>query len=218
MIRDATVSRFQDWMTSPIIRQVTEKWGPPTLAQRFISVKAVKSAAIILQYLESMGQHPELKDSPNLAADTASAQNTIFLGSLDQYAEGERVGQILERTNFYERASEPSVVVNRNPAPGEESEYREVDFSVEHKVLPAVVTLLPVTSNGTRSLMLLGATSAILTSILVTPDGLKLLDEQWKKAGFPDSWEMVIQAETNGETILRFQALAIRSVPANFWK
>ena len=218
LIRDVAVAQFQDWTSSAFIRQVAEKWGPPRLTQIYIPAAAVKSAASILQYLESHGQHPELTDSPNLAADSAGARNTIFLGSPRQYAAGDRVKQILERTNFYIKGFEPTIVGNRNPGPGEASEYREVDFSTDRRVVPEIVTLLPMTPNGTRSLLLLGPNPIVFSSILLSPDGLKLLDEEWRKAGSPDSWEALIQAETNGETVLRLQPIAIRGVPVNFWK
>jgi len=170
------------------------------------------------RYLENHGQQPEITDSPNLAADTASGQNTIFLGAIRGYASNDRVKEILERTNFYVIEAEPTVMGNRHPAKGEVSEYREVDFSTEHNVVPELVTLLPVTSNGTRTLLLMGQNTSVFNLLLMSPDGLKLIDEQWMKAGSPESWEMVIQAEINGEKVLRLQPLAIRKIQVGFWK
>jgi hypothetical protein len=218
LIRDVVVAQFQDWMTSRFIRQVAGKWGPPSLAQVYIPVEAVKGAAGISQYLESLGQHPALTDSPNLAADRAGAQNTIFLGSMRWYVAGDWVKQVLEKTNFYTQGADPTVVGNRSPRTGEAPEYREVDFSTDHKVVPELITLLPVRANGTRTLFLFGPNPTVFMSVLVSPDGLKLVDDQWKRAGSPESWEMVIQAETNGDTVLRLQPVAIRRIPASFWK
>lgn len=219
LIRDVAVSRFEDWMISPTIRQMAEKWGPPSLAQPYISMGAAKSAARILQSLENMGQHPEWTSSSKLAADTANAQNTIFLGSGRQYAADDRVNQILKRTNFYIRGYDPIIVGNRHPAAGEASEYREVHFSKDHKVMPELIILLPANSNGTRNLLILGENSIIFNAmLLLSSDGLRILDDQWREAGSPDSWEALIQGETNGETVLRLQPLAIHSIPANFQK
>jgi len=218
LIRDATVGQFQDWASSSYIRRVAEKWGPPSLAQIYLPVPAVKSATRILRYLESHGQRPELTDSPNLASDSARTRNTIFLGSLRQYAAGDWVTQILGKTNFYIRGFNPSAMGNRNPGPGEASEYREVDFSAEHKLVLEMVTLLPPAPNGARSLLLLGPSPSVSSFLVLSPDGLKLLDAQWMKAGSPDSWEMLVQAETNGETVLRLQPIAIRRIPATFWE
>jgi hypothetical protein len=217
-VRDIGVTQFQDWTASQIIRQVAGRWGPPKLAEPYIPVGSVKAAVKMQRYLENHGQQPEITDSPNLAADTASGQNTIFLGAIRGYASNDRVKQILERTNFYAIEAEPTVMGNRHPTQGEASEYREVDFSTEHKVVPELVTLLPVTSNGTRTLLLIGQNTSVFNLLLMSPDGLKLIDEQWMKAGSPDSWEMVIQAEINGEKVLRLQPLAIRKIQASFWK
>jgi len=218
LIRDVAVTQFQDWIASAPIREAVKKWGPPTLAQSYITVGAAKSAARILEYLEIMGQHPELTDSGNFATDTYSTRNTIFLGSLRQYAAGDRVTQIMQRTNFYVKGSDPGIVWNRNPAPGEATAYREEEFSRERKIVPALVSLLPVTTTGTRSLLLLGpnAAASVFTSILLSPEGLKLVNEQLGKAGHPDSWEMVIEAEINKETVLKIQPVAFRRISASF--
>jgi hypothetical protein len=217
-VRDIRVTQFQDWTTSQLIRQVAGRWGPPKLAEPYIPAGSVKAAVKMQRYLENHGQQPEFTDSPNLAADTASGQNTIFLGAIRGYASNDRVKQILERTNFYAIKAEPTVMGNRHPAHGEAAEYHEVDFSTEHKVLPELVMLLPVTSNGTRTLLLIGQNTSVFNLLLTSPDGLKLVDQQWMEAGFPDSWEMVIQAEINGEKVLRLQPLAIRKIQASFWK
>ena len=215
-VRDLSIPQFQDWMTSAIIQEAAAKWGAPRLVQAFIPVEAVKSAAKIMQYLEGLGQHPSVTDSISLAVDATSYQNTIFLGS----SVGDPVTQILKHTNFYlqQVAKKPTIIVNRNPGPGEASEYREVDFSTEHKVIPELIVLSPETSTGTRSLLLLGSSPTVFMSILLAPEGLKLIDEQLEKAGFPDSWEMVIQVEINVGTVLRLQPLAIRRITASFWK
>jgi hypothetical protein len=47
---------------------------------------------------------------------------------------------------------------------------------------------------------------------------LQQMDNQWRKAGSPESWEMVVQTELNGETILKAWSTSMRAIPANFWK
>ena len=98
------------------------------------------------------------------------------------------------------------------------AEYRGGDFSASHKLVLELVTLLPPTPNGTRSLLLLGPSPSVASFLVLSSEGLKLLDEQWMKAGSPDSWEMLVQAETNGETVLRLQPIAIRRIPGTFWE
>ena len=181
----------------------------PTKARPDYPVGALKSAAKIMQYLESLGQHPVLVDLPSLSVDAANAQNTILL----QVGSSDRAKQIMKHTNFYFQRTQPTVIINRNPRPGEALEYREVEFSTEHKIMPELIVLSPSeTSNGTRNLFLLGPNPAVFTAILLSPEGLKLVEQELNTAGFPDSWEMLIQAESNGETVLKLQPLAIRRI------
>ena len=211
-IREFAALEFQDWVTSPLMRQVAGQWGPPRPAQTYIPVESVKAAARIMQYLQNLGQRPVLTDSLSVSMDTLSSENTIFLGS----STGDRVKQILKHTNFYLKGVLPTIIGNRRPGPGEMSDYREVALSGEHKLLPELVILSPESPNRTRSLLLLGTNSSVYNLILLTPDGLKVIDDQLNSVGFPDSWEMLIQAETNGETVLKIQPLAIRRLTAGF--
>lgn len=220
LVRDGAVSQFQDWGTSPYVRQVAGKLGPPILSQNYLTVKAAKSAAKMMAYLENLGQHPDLTDNGNLPAESYSSRNTIFLGSMRQYAGGDRVLQIMDRMNFYVKGAEPTAVWNRNPASGEESIYREVPFSADRRLVPVVVSLLPATASGTRSLVLLGANANafVFNSLLLSNDGLSVIDDRWRKAGSPDSWEMLVQAEVNNETVLKLHPVSIRTISSSFWK
>ena len=67
-------------------------------------------------------------------------------------------------------------------------------------------------------LLLLGRNLTSITSMLITPEGLRLLDEQWTRNGSPDAWEMVIQAEIYRDTVLRIVPLSCRAIPPTFWK
>jgi hypothetical protein len=213
-VRDVDVGQFQDWPQSPFLRQLADKWGEPTLTQHYIHESQVRAAVTIMEYLASRGQHSELAYSTNLATDSVSVRNAIFLGPPRLYTAGDLVKQIYEQTNFYAAGLEPAVIGNRSPRPGEAREYREVDYSTEHRVLPELVTLLPARANGTRSLVLTGAAA----SILLSTEGLKLLDEKWKAGGSPDSWQMVFQVELNGDIVVRIRPITIREIPVTFWK
>jgi hypothetical protein len=66
-------------------------------------------------------------------------------------------------------------------------------------------------------LLLLGRNQTSLTSMLVSLEGLKLLDDQLARSGSPDAWEIVIQAEIYRDTILKITPVACRPIPASFW-
>ncbi len=216
LVRDVDVSEFQDWTSSQFLRQLSEKWGAPTLNQIYVPVLSIKSAVKLVEYMEALGQHPDLTDSPSLPIDSVGARNTIFLGIPRFYATSHRVGQILEKMNFSVTGYEPTVIKNKNPRPGEAAEYREVDYSNEHRVYPELMILLPPAANRARTLLLLGSQAMAFTSMLVSPEGLKAVDQYWTKGGSPDAWEMLIQAEVNGDTILRVTPIAIHAISGSF--
>jgi len=217
LVRDVDVSEFQEWQRSSFLRQLAEKWGPPTLNQIYIPGLQMKAAVRLLQYTEGLGRHPYLTDSPSLPVDSVSAQNTIFFGIPRYYATSHRVNQILEKMNFSVTAYEPDVIKNKNPRNGEATEYREVDYSTAHKVFPELIILLPPVASRARTLLLLGSNAIAFTSMLTSSDGLKALDKFWSENGSPESWEMLINAEVNGETTLRVTPIAIHAISKNFW-
>jgi hypothetical protein len=77
--------------------------------------------------------------------------------------------------------------------------------------------LLPPRPERTRMLLLLGRNQTSIASVLVSLEGLKLLDEQWAKCGSPEAWEIVIQAEIYRDTILKTIPVACRPIAASFW-
>jgi hypothetical protein len=156
-----------------------------------------------------------LIESRRFPAESFAAQNTIFLGMPRTAG---YLDQVLAKMNFYIASVTPDVIRSRNPRPGEAAEYREVSYSPDRRTAPAIIILLPTRPEHTRMLLLLGRHLTSLASMLVTLEGLKLVDEQWAKAGSPDAWEMVIQAEVYRDTILKLSALSCRPIPATFWK
>jgi len=125
---------------------------------------------------------------------------------------------MLERTNFYIERVSPDVIRNRNPQPGEPAEFHEVAYSTDRRLAPAIIVLLPERPEHTRMLLLLGRNLTSITSMLLSMEGLKALDELWAKSGSPDAWEMVMQAEVYRDTVLKATPVACRAIPASFWK
>ena len=214
-VRDLKISEFGNWPASPLIHDLAEKWGPPTLSQSYVGAMEMTAGVRLLQYLETRGQQVQMIESRKFAADSFAAQNTIFLGMPRTAVYLDR---LVKKTNFYIAQVEPDLVGNRNPKPGEPAEYRQVDYSSDRKVFPAIIILLPTRPEHTRSLLLMGRTLTSMTTMLLSLDGLKLLDEQWVKGGSPDSWEMVIEAEVYRDTILKVWPVSFRAIPASFWK
>lgn len=214
-IRDLNISDFSNWRTSPLLQSLGAKWGPPVLAQNYVGAIEMTAAIRVLQYLEKAGQQVQLVESRKFAADSFATQNTIFLGMPRTAVYLDR---LLAKTNFYIAQVEPDIIRNRKPQPGEQADFKEVQYSVDRRVTPAIIVQLPTRPEGTRSLLLMGRIPTSLSSMLVTLEGLKLLDEQWVKNGSPEGWEMVIQAEVYRDTVLKFSPVAFRPIPTSFWK
>jgi hypothetical protein len=209
------ISEFENWQASPFIRDMAQKWGPPSLAQIYVGAMEMTAGVRVLQYLQQGGQQVQLIESRRFPADSFAAQNTIFLGMPRTAVYLDR---LVKKTNFYIAQVEPDLVGNRNPKPGEPAEYRQIDYSSDRKVFPAIIVLLPTRPEHTRSLLLMGRTLTSMTTMLLSLDGLKLLDEQWVKGGSPDSWEMVIEAEVYRDTVLKVWPVSFRAIPETFWK
>ena len=216
VVRDFSISEFSNWSQSSVLRQLAEKWGPPSLYQIYVSALDMEAGLTLQHYLERQGIQPQLTESRNFEIDSATSRNTIFLGVPRTTG---YLKQLFEKTNFYYSTfNAPVVVRNRNPKPGEPVEYRQVDYSADHKIYPELIILLPTRPDGGRNLILFGFMPMALVSMLQSRSGLQMLDEQWRKGGSPDSWEMIVQAEMSGETVVKAWPTSIRAIPANFWK
>ena len=214
-IRDLQISDFANWQASSTLKEMAGKWGPPELAQVYVGAMEMTAGVRLLQYLEKDGQQVRLTESRRFPAESFAAQNTIFLGMPRTAG---YLNQMLEKTNFYIAQVSPDIIRNRKPASGEPAEFNEVPYSADRRLAPAIITLLPARPERTRMLLLLGRNLTSLTSLLVSLEGLKQVDEQWQKCGSPDAWEMVIQAEIYRDTVLKTNPVACRAIPATFWK
>jgi hypothetical protein len=215
VIRDLSTSDFVNWPGSPILKNLAEKWGPPEIAQTYVGAMEMGAGIKLLQYLEQGGQDVHLIESRRFPAESFAAQNTIFLGMPRTAG---YLNKMLEKTNFYIARVEPDVIKSRSPQPGEPSEYDEVAYSADRRIAPAIIILLPARPEHTRMMLLLGRNLTSITSMLLTLEGLKALDEQWVKIGSPEAFEMVIQAEINRDTILKVTPMASKAISSTFWK
>jgi hypothetical protein len=124
---------------------------------------------------------------------------------------------IVAKTNFYIASVQPDIIGNRKPQGKEPADFREVNYASDRSIIPAILMLLPKRPEGTRSILLLARRLQGLSSIIFSSSGLRQIDHELQAAGSPNAWEMVIEAEIQGETILRVWPVATRTIPANYW-
>src|SRR5260221_2774591 len=113
-------------------------WWPPMFHQDYVLGNEMATAVRIQQSLETLGQRSELIESRYLPADSANTRSAIFFGGARLYSAADQVTQALTKTNFGISA-EPTIVTNRNPRQGEMAEYRLVDYSKEHRIVPELM-------------------------------------------------------------------------------
>jgi hypothetical protein len=89
---------------------------------------------------------------------------------------------------------EPDAVGNRKPLAGEPQEFLEVDYSADRKRLPGITALRAPRPEQSRAL-LPGRSPLSIATLLTSEDGLRMLEEQWRKGGSPAAWEMVGEAD-----------------------
>lgn len=213
-VRDLAVSKFADWPKSVFLKDMADRMGPPSLSQTYVGAVEMLAATRIVQYLERGGQPVEVIESAKFAAGSFAVENTISLGMPRTAG---YLDSLMERTNFYLARVNPDVVANRHPRPGEPAEFRESRGSPEHATHPGIVIALPRRPEGTRSLLLVGQYPNGIVPLLTSVDGMSMLEREWHKAGSPDGWEMVVQAEIFRETALRVWPVATRPISSDFW-
>jgi hypothetical protein len=214
-IRDLQISDFAHWAESPFLKETAGKWGAPELSQIYVGAMEMTAGIRLLQYLEKdRRQEVRMTESRKFPAESFASQNTIFLGMPRTAG---YLKNMLEKTNFYIERVSPDLIRNRDPKPGEPAEFREVTYSADRRLAPAIIVLLPARPEHTRMLMLLGRNQTSITSMLISLEGLKALDALWVKSGSPEAWEMVIEAEVYRDTVLKTTPVACRPIPATFW-
>ena len=123
----------------------------------------------------------------------------------------------MEKTNFYSRPGESRVIHSRRPSKGEPADYEETRQSDMRRTTPGLLAMLPGTSRGTHVLMLAGISTSSLVSLLVSPTSLELLDGIWRKSGSPPYYEVLVEAEIEGSSVLRVRPAQLRPVDPKEW-
>ncbi len=211
-VRDHKIIDFSDLPSSAPLRDLAQRWGPPRLSQTYTVVRDVVGAVQIMQYLQDFGQHVQFVPASNLTVEAAGNQNTIFIGipqSMDH------IHDLLETTNFYIQVGGAGVVQNRKPKSGELKEYAEEAQSPRRRTTPGIIALLPRDGGAVRTLVLAGRNPTSLAWLLTSDEGLKVLEQERRKGGSPDYFEMAVEAEIDGDAVLKVWPVGFREVPLN---
>jgi len=209
-VRDLRVPEYDSWSKSPLLAELAKRWGPPVLDQKYAVIQHILPAVKLIQYLERRGVTTQLVVPQSLDEDSYRDQNIILIGGPRTTA---RFQALLGKKHFEIIATNPTVIRNINPAPGEPEVFKDAVVTNQHIRFPGIIALLPRSPEGAASLLLIGSYPAALVSMLSSTEGLNSLNDRWKQRGRPESWEMVVQGEMDGDTVLNVRPLAFRARP-----
>jgi hypothetical protein len=207
-VRDLRVPEYDSWTKSPLLAELGKRWGPPVLDQKYAVIQHILPAVKLIQYLERRGVATQLVVPQRLDEDSYRDQNIILIGGPRTTA---RFQAILGKKHFEIVATNPTAIRNLDPEPGEPDVFRDAVVTNQHIRFPGIIALLPRSPEGAASLLLIGSYPSALVSMLSSAEGLNSLNDRWKQRGRPASWEMVVQGEMDGDTILSVRPLAFRA-------
>jgi len=211
--RDVQLNDFSRWEESPLIDDLARRHGPPSLLQTYTVGPDTFAAVRLAQYLEARGVHVSVVGTSALALDSVLDHNTIFLGVPGT---SRHLVAILDRLNFFTPMGKYEVVGNRSPRPGEPAEFRQRALSTRRAVKYGIVALVKGRAPDTKILALAGLSTDAMVSFLSAPSGLQQLEDRWRREGSPPFFEVVVEAETDGDTVLGASLVVFRPTAATY--
>jgi hypothetical protein len=194
--RDFSVNDPTKLAESSRLRYLTEKLGQPVLSQLYTVASDTIAAAMLSRHLEEHGVAVKVFDTPSLSLDSLTNQDAILLagpGTTDQAkAYLPEPGFVLEQGT--------GRLINRQPRPGEASEWRDVTLAPNRVNGHGVLAVYPGRAPGTRLLMLASRYNIALAGFLIN-------DPSAIPSG---NFEAVLAYERNGDRILSVKPVLVR--------
>ncbi len=205
MFRDTDINDFADREKSESIKKLESVYGRPTLAQSYTVTSDTFAAIRLSQYLDRAGYETAASSSANAPLEMLDHENVIALGTWGTLSP---LQPFLDRMTFQLVDHEQSVI-NKAPVADEAVRLDQVVESPVRGTWLGVIAVLPGQSGQTHLLVLASRHTAALVSFLTSMDGLSQLQKLWKQKGAPEYYEVVVAAEMDGETLVRFSAVAL---------
>jgi hypothetical protein len=207
MVRDTDVNFFDgDGATeSSLLRELRGRYGAPSLAQDYTVSSDTFAAVRLTRYLDRLGFDTNVMSSASAPLEALDHDNVIAIGTWGTLAP---LRLYLDRMSF-QLLNHETVVPNRSPGPGEETEYRFQKQSIERSRWPGIIALLPGRDNRTHLLILASHQTSALVSFLTSKEGQDQLERLWRARQSPEYFEIVVEAEMNADVLVRFNARAL---------
>jgi hypothetical protein len=214
VMRDTRVNDYSELNRSEELKAYVSKWGRPVLMQRHNSSEDTFAAAKLSQYFATKGIFVSLRPTSQMSLESLSEQNIILLGTAGT------AKRYLKKllTNFEFSHPRHDVVINHHPRLGESARFVERTQSTSRRTEPAIIALLTGKRSGACLLLLIAQHTSSLASLLVSTASLDLIEDAWRKEGFPPGFEAVVEIESDSNTVLRGWPVSLRALPAMDWE
>lgn len=205
-IRDHAINEYADYGKSEYLQSLVERYGTPSLSQSYSVASDTTAAIRLTQHLTRLGFPVVAGGTRDLPLEAFGDDHIIFLGIP---ATTSHIHESLKRTNFWMDPA-ASVVRNRAPRDGERTVYQGTDFGEGRRRDYGVIALLPARTGRSNLLVLASGNTAALSAFLIAAPGLEQLDGLWTRHGRPPYFEILVQTDVDGNTLLKAEPLALR--------
>jgi hypothetical protein len=211
-MRDIDMNDFQNWSSSPVMKEMVQRFGAPAPEQFYTVTSDTFAAVHLVRYLDSVGLGSNLifSNSATMSMDDLEHSNEIAFGT---HATLNQFQPYLDRMNFSMMENEAGVQ-NRSPQNGEPPIFRAVSVGGEHGehiIVPGIIAVLPGKNPSTRLLILQARHTDALVSMLTSITGTEMLAKMRKDKGNPMFYEAVVNIEMNGDHMIRVWPVAMRA-------
>lgn len=206
MLRDTEVNDYGKRANSPQYRILEGLLGHPQLATNYTVTSDTFASVRLARYLDGAGFATTVLSSADASLEALDSENVIALGTWGTLSPFQ---PYLDRMHYVLGAHEVSVDV-RAPAAGDPAHVQLVQESTERSVWPGVIGILPGRGGQTHLLVLASRHTSALVSFLTSHNGLDQLELLWKANGSPEYFEAIVNAEMNGDKLVRFSPVVLR--------
>ena len=206
MLRETQINDFAKRTQSPEYRLLERMLGQPQLASNYTVTSDTFASVRLARYLDGAGFATNVLSSADSALEALDAENVIALGTWGTLSP---LQPYLDRMHYVLSAHEFSVDV-RDPRPGDPKSDKIIQESDLRSVWPGVIGVLPGRGGQTHLLVLASRHTSALVSFLTSHNGLDQLERIWKLNGSPEYYEMIVNAEMNGDKLVQFWPVSLR--------
>ena len=208
MFRNTEVNQFATSEPTGQFQALKNALGTPELAQNYTVTSDTFASVNLARYFDSAGLPTTVLSSADAPIAALDHENVVALGTWGTLMPFK---SYLDRMTFQMQGHEQHVV-NLRPQKGEPKESVVVNESTQptnRAIWPGVIALLPGNGGRTHLLILVSRHTSALVSFLTSSKGLEDLHTIWQANGSPEYYEVLVSAEMDGNSLVRFWPVAL---------